>query len=73
MNTLLLTNYVILLMLDRYFELHESRRGLHYANLLPIMEKYQFDKKYGVLVSSLIPINLLIFMLSPLFIIIKDE
>lgn len=70
---MLLTNYVVAVMTDRYVALQESRLGLYYDDLLANMAEYKYDSRYGFLIISVAPFNLLSFICAPFFIVIKKE
>ena len=72
LSTLLLTNYVVAIMRDKYAQLQGSRLGLYYDSLLGSLSAYKWDPHYGALISTPIPLNLVILLFSPLFIITKD-
>jgi hypothetical protein len=72
LNLLLLTNYVVAVMTDRYVALQESRLGLYYDDLLSNMAEYKSDSRYGFLIVNVMPFNILAMLFSPLFIFIKN-
>lgn len=72
LNLLLLTNYVVAVMTDRYVALQESRLGLYYDDLISNMAEYKADSRYGFLIVNVMPLNLLALLFSPFFIVIKD-
>lgn len=70
---LLFTNYVILVMLDEYFKLDTMFKGLYFIEVLQQIRIYKWDKRYGCLIAAVMPLNILSFILTPLFIFIKDS
>lgn len=72
-NVLLLMNYVIAIMTDRYTALQESRLGLFYDGLVSSMAEYKCDSSYGFLITNFLPLNPLNLLLAPLFVYTKKE
>ena len=72
-NILLLTNYVIAIMTDRYTALEQSRLGLFYDGLVSSMSEYKYDSRYGFLIANVIPFNIFSLMLAPIFYVIHNE
>lgn len=72
-NVLLLTNYVVAIMTDKYAMLQESRLGLFYDGLVGSMADYKYDSRYGFLIANMVPFNIFGFILSPIFFVIKNE
>ena len=72
-NSFLLLNYVIAVMTDTYANLEKNRLGLYYDGLMKSFQRYRYDSRYGALVITPFPLNIVIAILSPFFIIIKNE
>ena len=70
---LILMNLVIAIMSDTYARLTEVKLGLYSQGIIEAMPVYKNDKRYGALISATPPFNVLIFLLTPLFLIIKDK
>ena len=73
LSVILLSNYVIAVMMDTYAKLQSSRLGLYYNTLLGSVSAYKWDAHYGALIITFMPFNAFAFLLSPLFIVIKDQ
>jgi hypothetical protein len=71
-NVLLLLNYVIAIMTDRYADLQESRLGLFYDGLVGSMVEYKYDSTYGFLILNFLPFNLVNLLIAPIFIFTKN-
>lgn len=70
---LILLNLVIAIFSDTYARLTEVRLGLFSQGIIEAMPMYKNDKYYGALISATPPFNVLIFLLTPLFLVIKDK
>lgn len=73
LNVLLLTNYVVAIMTDRYAAMQQSRLGLLHDGQVSSMNEYKYDSRYGFLVSNLMPLNFLSLLVSPLLLVIKND
>lgn len=73
LNVLLLTNYVVAIMTDRYAAMQQSRLGLLHDGQVSSMNEYKYDSRYGFLVSNLVPLNFLSLLVSPLLLVIKND
>ena len=72
-NVLLLMNYVVAIMTDRYAALQESRLGLFYDGLISSMAEYKYDSHYGFLIANFLPFNVFNLLLAPLFIVMGRD
>jgi len=72
-NVLLLTNYVVAIMTDRYASLEQSRLGLFYDGIVESISEYKYDSRYGFLISNVIPFNIFSLLLAPIFFVVKNE
>jgi hypothetical protein len=73
LNVLLLTNYVVAIMTDRYSALQESRQGLFYDDIIRSMADYKQDKRYGFLIVNTAPLSLVSLLAAPLLLFVKSD
>ena len=72
-NALIITNYVIAVMTDVYATLQSTRLGLFYDELIGTMKEYKYNSRYGFLIATIMPFNILTIPILPCFIFIKDQ
>ena len=72
-NVVVLLNVVIAMMADTYAMMTSVRRGIYNYNIIKIAPSYLPDKHYGGLIVFGAPLNLLVFLLLPAFVCLKDK
>ena len=72
-NVVVLLNVVIAMMADTYAMMTSVRRGIYNYNIIKFAPSYLPDKHYGGLIVYGAPVNMIVFLLLPVFLCLKDK
>jgi hypothetical protein len=72
-NMILVLNLIIAILADTYSTFQEHRLGLYYDQVLSRIPVYKNDNRYGVLITTVPPFNILCLFVIPIFYAIKNE
>ena len=72
-NLLLMLNLVIAIMSDTYSRFAEVQLGLYSNGIIEAIPSYKNDKRYGGLIVMTPPINMLAYLMWPVYHCIKDK
>merc|ERR1740117_637792 len=72
-NGIMLLNLIIAIMTDTYVELRKNSHGLYYDGIIEAMPVFKNDRRYGALIATVPPFNLLVVPLIPFFIGCQDD
>jgi hypothetical protein len=67
LNLLMLLNLVIAIMADTFNQMVAYKKGLYYDGVIEAMPIFKHDKRYGALISTVPPFNILVVPLLPFF------
>jgi len=63
----LMLNLIIAIMSDTYGVFVQNKLGLYFVGIIEAMPVYKTDKRYGALVSTVPPFNLMMVPFVPIF------
>ena len=72
-NGIMLLNLIIAIMSNTYEELKNNSFGLYYDGIIEAMPVFKNDRRYGALIATVPPFNLLVVFFMPFFIACQDE
>lgn len=72
MNLILLLNLVIAILTDTYIRFSKVKLGLYYDGVVDAISSLKYDKRYGALVTAIPPFNVIMFFITPVFLMIKN-
>ena len=72
-NCIVLVNFIIAILAATYGKLSEYSLGIYYDGIIARIPVYEDDRKYGSLIVSSPPFNVLAIILVPIFLCLRDE
>jgi hypothetical protein len=72
MNLILLLNLVIAILTDTYIRFSKVKLGLYYDGVVDAISSLKYDKRYGAMVTAIPPFNVFMFLLTPIFLMVKN-
>jgi hypothetical protein len=72
-NGIMLLNLIIAIMANTYEDLKKNSFGLYYDGVIEAMPVFKNDRRYGALIATVPPFNLLVVFFMPFFIGCQDE
>ena len=72
-NLLLLLNMVVAIMADTYAAMTATTKGIYNHSILSTLPQFRMSKTYGGLISSIPGLNIINFLISPAYLLIRDR
>ena len=72
MNLILLLNLVIAILTETYIRFSKVKLGLYYDGVVDAISSLKYDKQYGAMITAVPPFNVLMFLVTPLFLFTKN-
>lgn len=72
MNLILLLNLVIAILTDTYIKFSKVKLGLYYDGVVDAISSLKYDKRYGAMITAIPPFNVVMFLMTPVFLLIKN-
>ena len=72
MNMILLLNLVIAILTETYSRFSKVKLGLYYDGVVDAISSLKYDKKYGALITAVPPFNIIMFFMTPIFVLTKN-
>lgn len=72
MNLILLLNLVIAILTETYIRFSKVKLGLYYDGVVDAISALKYDKMYGAMITAVPPFNVLMFLVTPLFLMTKN-
>jgi hypothetical protein len=72
MNLILLLNLVIAILTETYIRFSKVKLGLYYDGVVDAISTLKYDKLYGAMITAVPPFNVLMFLMTPLFVLVKN-
>lgn len=71
-NMILLLNLVIAILTETYGRFSKVKLGLYYDGIVDAISSLKYDKRYGALITAVPPLNILMFLTLPVFLLLKN-
>ena len=72
-NCIVLLNFIIAILADTYSKLSSQSLGIYYDGVIARIPVYEDDSRYGGLIVTMPPFNVLAIFMVPFYVLIKDE
>lgn len=69
---ILLLNLVVAILSETYSRFSKVKLGLYYDGIVDAISCLKYDKSYGALITAVPPLNILMFLMLPVFLLTKN-